>query len=177
MGLPKAFSPEQLNELLSEAAKAELARPRLAFDPRDAEIDGTWVRWYVVSIFSRDAEVELAKRRFGIFVPAFEETLISRGRKVDRYVPLVPGYVFVLLWETDANWSRVANTRGVDKILGWVSDKEIDQLRFLEGCEQIDASTRRKAVVRVIQGARKRQRPSRRMKRRNRKSGKAGNVA
>lgn len=178
MGLPKAFSAQDLAELLSDAAKAEMAKPRLAFDPRDAElVDGAEVRWYVVSIFSRDAEIELAKRRFGIFVPAYEETVISRGRKVDRHVPLVPGYVFVLLWETDANWSRVAHTDGVDKILGWVPDKEIDQLRFQEGCEQIDARVRRKAVVRVIQGARGRQRPSRRMKRKDRKSGKAGNAA
>lgn len=177
MSLPKAFSAEDLAELLSDAAKAEMARPRRAFDPRDAEIDGSTVKWYVVSIYSRDAEIELAKRRFGIFVPAVEETIILRGRKVERHVPLVPGYVFVLLWETDANWSRVANTDGVDRILGWVPDKEIDQLRFQEGCEQIDARVRRKAVVRVIQGARKRQRPSRRMKRKDRKCGKAGNAA
>jgi len=176
--LPKAFSAEDFAGLLSDAAKAEMARPRRAFDPRDAElVDGAEVRWYVVSIFSRDAEIELAKRRFGIFVPAFEETIISRGRKVDRHVPLVPGYVFVLLWETDANLSRVAHTIGVDRILGWVADKEIDQLRFVEGCEQVDASTRRKAVVRVILGSRKRQRPSRRMKRKNRKCGKAGDAA
>jgi len=156
---------------------AEMARPRRTFDPRDAEIDGSTVRWWVVSIFSRDAEIELARRRFGIFVPAFEETIISRGRKVSRHVPLVPGYVFVLLWETYANWSRVANTDGVDRILGWVPDNEIDQLRFQEGCEQIDFNVRRKAVVRAIQGARKRQRPSRRMKRKDRKCGKAGNAA
>ena len=178
MNLPKAFSPEQLNEMLSEAAKAEMAKPRRAFDPRDAEIGGSDVRWYVVSVFSRDAEAELAKRRFGIFVPAVEETIISRGRKRERHVPLVPGYVFVLLWETDANWLRVANTAGVDKILGWVPDKEIDQLRFQENCDQMDARARRKVVVRVIQGARKRRpRPSRRMKRKQRKCGKAGTAA
>lgn len=178
MTLPKAFSPEQLSKLLSEAAKAEMAKPRRAFDPRDAEIGGSSVRWYVVSVFSREAEVELAKRRFGIFVPAIEETIISRGRKRERHVPLVPGYVFVLLWETDANWLRVANTAGVDKILGWVSDEEIDQLRFQEGCDQMDARARRKVVVRVIQGARKkRPRPSRRTKRKDKKRGKAGRAA
>jgi len=177
MDLPKAFTPEQFAELLSDAAKAEMARPLRAFDPRDAEIGGAGAHWYVVSIFSRDAEIELVKRRFGIFVPAIEETVISRGRKVDRHVPLVPGYVFVLMWETDANWSRVAHTAGVDRILGWVPDEEIDQLRFQEGCEQIEVSVRRKAVVRVIQGARKRPKLSRRMKRKNRKCGKAGNAA
>jgi transcription antitermination factor NusG len=176
--LPKAFSPEQFAELLSDAAKAEMAKPRRAFDPRDAEIGGSSVRWYVVSVFSRDAEVELAKRRFGIFVPAIEETIISRGRKRERHVPLVPGYVFVLLWETDENWSRVANTPAVDKILGWVSDKEVDKLRAQELGDQLDANTRRKAVVRVIHGVRKRRpRASRRMKRKERKSGKAGKAA
>jgi len=170
--LPKAFSPEVLNEMLSEAAKAELQKPVRPFDPRNAEIVGSTVRWYVVSVFSRDAEAELAKRRFGIFVPAVEETIVRRGRQVTRHVPLVAGYVFVLMWECDENWLRVANTAGVDKIIGWVTDEEIDKLRFHEGCEQLDANARRKVAVRVIQGARKRPRPSRRV-RKSRKLGKA----
>jgi transcriptional antiterminator NusG len=172
MSYPKAFSADVLAELLSEAAKAELAKPAATYDPRNAEIDGGVVSWCVVSVFSRDAEAELAKRRFGIFVPAVEETVISRGRKIERHVPLVPGYVFVLLWLTDANWLRVVNTPAVDKIIGWVTDEEIDRLRFFENCEQMDAKQRRKAVVRVIQGARRRPRPSRRA-RKTRKQRKA----
>lgn len=160
---------QDLKVAFSPAVLAELARPVPTYDPRDAEIGGSSVRWYVVSVFSRDAEAELAKRRFGVFVPAVEETIILRGRKQERHVPLVPGYVFVLLWETDANWLRVANTACVDKILGWVSDEEIDKLRFQEGCEQMDARSRRRVVVRVIQGARKKgSRRSRRIKRKDR---------
>lgn len=89
---------------LSPEARAELARPVLTFDPRDAEMtEDRGARWYVVSVYSRAAEAELAKRRFGIFVPVIAERVVQRGRLGTRHVPLVPGYVFVFFWETDAN--------------------------------------------------------------------------
>lgn len=146
--LSEAFSPEVM---------AELARPFRTFDPRDAEFtEDVEARWYVVSIFSRDAEIELAKRRFGIFVPVVDETIIVRGRKVVRHVPVVAGYVFVFLWETDTNWMRVARTPRVDKILGWVTDEEIDKLRFQENCEQIDADAAHTVTMSVVRAARQR---------------------
>lgn len=158
----------------SEALVAALARPFGAIDPRDAElIEGGEARWYVVSIFSRDAEVELLKRRFGIFVPAVEETVIVRGRKVKRHVPVVAGYVFVFLWETDANYIRVAKTPGVDKILGWVKDEEIDKIRSHEMWEQMEADDREKVVVSVVRAARKRTGSARRKSRKSKRRGRA----
>ena len=165
MELPDAFSPE---------VQAELSRPFQPFDPRNAEIGEGVVRWYVVSVFSRDAELELAKRRFGIYVPATEVTIVSRGRKVDRHHQLVPGYVFVLLWETDANWIRLATTPSVDRILGWVEDIEIDKLRQQEKSEQLDAEAKSAAVARVIRSARKRPGMSRRKLKLRRKSKRRG---
>jgi transcription antitermination factor NusG len=166
MTLPEAFSAEVM---------AELARPVAPYDPRDAELaEGAAVRWYVVSIFSRDAEIQLTRRRFGIFVPATEETVIVRGRKVTRHVPLVAGYVFVLLWETDANWLRVAKTAGVDKILGWVSDVEVEKLRWQESCEQMDADSRRRVAISVVRAARKRPGMSRRKRRKSKQRGTTG---
>lgn len=163
--LSTAFSPDVL---------AELAKPVQAFDPRDAELtEGTEARWYVVSVFSRSTEAELAKRRFGIFVPALAEKVVVRGRLVTRHTPLVAGYVFVFLWETDANWLRVATTPGVEKILGWVKDSEIHKLRFEESCEQMDAEARRNVAMSVVRSARKRPGTSRRKLRKSKRRGKA----
>ncbi|WP_158669961.1 transcription termination/antitermination protein NusG [Bradyrhizobium guangdongense] len=161
-------------ENLSPEARAELARPVLTFDPRDAEMtEGKEARWYVVSVFSRAAEAELAKRRFGIFVPAVAEKAVERGRLVTRHVPLVPGYVFVFFWETDANWLRVATTPAVDKILGWVTDSQVDKLRFQESCEQMDAEFRRKVAMSVVRSARKRPGKLRRKRGKIKRRGKA----
>jgi hypothetical protein len=158
----------------SKELLAALARPFETVDPRDAElIEGKSARWYVVSIFSRDAEVELTKRRFGIFVPAVKEAVIVRGRKVDRFVPVVAGYVFVFFWETDANYIRVAKTPGVDKILGWVMDEEIDKIRSHEMWEQMEADDRHKVVVSVVRAARKRTGSSRRKSRKSKRRGTA----
>lgn len=126
MKLPDAFSDDVL---------AELAKPYTAYDPRAAQIaPGTDPKWYVVEIAGRDVEDELVKRQFGIYVPEEDETVIVRGRKIDRRVRMFPGYVFVFIWETDENWSRIANTRGVVKILGALTDEQIDKIRYCENC-------------------------------------------
>lgn len=124
MKLPDAFSPEVM---------AELAKPYSAYDPRAAQIDGQ-PKWYVIEVASRDVEDELIKRRFGIYVPEEDETVVTRGRKIDRRVRMFPGYVFVFLWETDENWSRLAGIRGVIGILGSLSDEQIDKIRYCENC-------------------------------------------
>ena len=135
MGLPKAFSPEVLAELLSEDARAEMARPVRTYDPRSAQVvPGVEPKWYVIEVASRDVETELVKRRFGIYVPEEEETIIMRGRKVDRRVRMFPGYVFVFMWDTDENWSRLANIRGVLAVLGTLTDEQVDKIRYCENC-------------------------------------------
>lgn len=159
---------------LSPEAKAELARPARRFDPRDAEVtEGKAARWYVVQVFSRAAEAELAKRRFGIFVPAVAEKVVSRGRLVMRHTPIVPGYVFVFFWETDANWLRVVTTPAVEKIIGWVTDEQVDRLRFEESCEQIDVEARREIAMKVVRSARKRPGKLKRRRGKNKRRGKS----
>lgn len=162
--LSDAFSPDVI---------AELARPVQTFDPRDAEMtEGREAKWYVVSVYSRVAEAELAKRRFGIFVPATAEKIVERGRLVTRHVPLVPGYIFVFFWETDANWLRVATAPGVEKIRGWVTDAAIDKLRWQEKCEEMDADARRKVTMSVVRSARKRAGPVNRKRGKGKRRGK-----
>ncbi|ODM71691.1 transcription termination/antitermination NusG family protein [Bradyrhizobium elkanii] len=155
---------------LSPEVRAELAKPVQSFDPRDAEVDGSAARWYVVSVFTREAERELAKRRFGIYVPAYLETIVARGRKIDVWVQIMPGYVFVLLWETDANLQRVARTNGVDKVLGWIEDTEIHKLRYLESCEQLDEQQREAARERVLRRLQRKRVGGSRRKKRSRKA-------
>lgn len=163
--LPAAFSPEVLAQF-STKGQAELMRPYSPVDPRFAQLEqGAVPRWYVVEIKSREVERELAKRRFGIYVPETIETIISRGRKVDRAMPMIGGYVFVFLWETDANWQRLVRTWGVTLVLGWVEDKEIDRLRYLENCERLDAAAREVVKQEVLSRVRMpRRKKSRRLK-------------
>jgi transcriptional antiterminator NusG len=121
-------------ERLSPEARAELAKPVQVFDPRDAQMGGPAAQWHVFEIAARDVEAELAKRRFGIYVPECEETIVRRGRKLDRRVQLFPGYVFVFVWPTDENWIRLVNIRGVIASIGWLTDEDINKIRYLENC-------------------------------------------
>jgi transcription antitermination factor NusG len=126
MKLPDAFSADVM---------AELARPVQTYDPRAAQLAGE-AKWYVFEISSRDVEDELTKRRFGIFVPECQETIIRRGRVIDRRIQLFPGYVFVFVWQTDENWNKIVNIRGVVASIGSLTDAEIDKIRYLENCER-----------------------------------------
>jgi hypothetical protein len=126
--LPKAFSPEVM---------AELARPVQTHDPRAAQLVlGVDPHWLVVEVASRDVEAQLMKRRFGIYVPECQETIIRRGRAVTRRTRLFPGYVFVFLWDTAENWHRIASIRGVIAGIGSLPDEAIDRIRYLENCER-----------------------------------------
>jgi Transcription termination factor nusG len=129
MKLPDAFSPEVMREL---------ARPVLTFDPRDAEIvAGVSPSWYVIEVYSdRKVAEELVKRRFGVFVPESEQTIIRRGRKIDLKQLMFPGYIFVFVWGMPAHWSRIGCIPGVLGVLGTISDDKIDEIRAVENGER-----------------------------------------
>ncbi|UEM09031.1 transcription termination/antitermination NusG family protein [Bradyrhizobium barranii subsp. barranii] len=153
--LPAAFSPEVI---------AELARPYVRFDPRTAQLSpDVEPRWYAVEISSRDVEAELIKRRFGIYVPECDETIVSRGRKIERRVPMFVGYVFVFLWATDQNWQQIVATPGVVGILGELTDDEIDRVRRRENTER-PIALQSFPVQRVAPAGKKKQRYRRRKK-------------
>src|ERR1051326_1422231 len=108
MKLPVAFSP---------AVMAELARPVATFDYRNAEMKaGLDPTWHVIETYAnreRDVAKELIARRFGIFLPEEDETVVRRGRKIDQVKLMFPGYLFVFTWLTDENFARIRYTPGV----------------------------------------------------------------
>lgn len=130
--LPKAFSADVL---------AELARPAESYGARNCEMAGFAPAWYVLETYpqcEKDVADELIARRFGIFVPEIEETIVRRGRKVDRKALMFTRYIFVFTWLTDHNYSLLTSTEGVFRFISnddkpvVVSDRAIDILRMVE---------------------------------------------
>jgi len=127
-------------EDLSPEVRAELLRPAQSRDPRYAEIvEGLVPRWYVVEVFA-SAQAEVAEtligHRFGVYVPEVEETVVRRGRKFDRCVPMFSGYLFVFMWYSDAHWQCISSIPGVVEIVGSLTDAEIDVVRAMENLKR-----------------------------------------
>lgn len=125
--LSDAFSPEVV---------AELSRPYEPRDPRNAEIvEGLSPKWYVVEVYASEQSTvaeELAGHRFGVYLPEVDETIVKRGRRIDRRAPLFSGYLFVFMWPTIQHWRWLADTPGVVGIVGSLTDEEIDRVRGVE---------------------------------------------
>ena len=143
MKLPDAFSADVM---------AELARPVTRFDPRHAEMVSNIVpKWHVVETWphrERKVAAELAARRFGIFVPESEQTVVERGRKIERRSLMFPGYVFVFVWDVLKHRDRIEAVEGVMRLVlitgedpdnplpAELSDEEIDEIRAVENGER-----------------------------------------
>lgn len=132
MNYPKAFSPDVL---------AALAKP-VERTTRHAELRaGLEPAWYVVETYpqrEQDVADELVARGIGIYVPEIEETLVRRGRKIERKTRMFTRYIFVFIWLTDHNYSLVTATEGVFRFVSvegkplMVTDREIDIIRAVE---------------------------------------------
>ncbi len=132
--LPLAFSPETI---------AALARPAITYDTRNAELlPDVDPHWYLVEVYpgaERRVADEMVGRRFGIYIPEFEETVMRRGRQVDRVELMFPGYIFVFVWDVIEHRSRIEAINGVMRLIMDVNgvplgltDREIDQIRSIE---------------------------------------------
>lgn len=127
-------------ENLSPEVRAELLRPAQSRDPRYAEmVEGLDPKWHVVEVFA-SAQVEVAEalvqQRFGVYVPEVEETVVRRGRKFDRRVPMFSGYLFVFMWYSDQHWQCISSIPGVVEIVGALTDAEIDIVRTMENLKR-----------------------------------------
>ncbi|WP_144393563.1 transcription/translation regulatory transformer protein RfaH [Pleionea sediminis] len=72
--------------------------------------------WYLVATKPKQesrAKEHLANQGIEFFLPEVEIEKAARGKRVVRKEPLFPGYVFVLLSDSDALWSKVRSTRGL----------------------------------------------------------------
>lgn len=129
--LSTAFSPEVMREL---------ARPVEVYGLRNAEmIEGKTPKWHVVEVYASaqaDVAAELAGYRFGIYVPEIDETVIKRGRKIERRAPMFSGYIFVFMWYSDKHHQQIKNTPGVVDIVGQLSDAQIDIVREMENSKR-----------------------------------------
>jgi hypothetical protein len=135
----------KLFDVFSPDVMAELARPTAAFDPRNAElVPGVTPAWYVIETYAhreRDVAGELVERRFGIYLPEEEKTIIRRGRVVNRVSLMFPGYVFAFVWDVLSHRSRIEAIDGVSRLLLdvdgvplFLTDEEVDKIRYCENC-------------------------------------------
>ena len=87
-------------------------------------------QWYVVNTYSgheNKVKENLEKRvesmglqniLFNIVIPEHVETEIKNGKKVNKTVNMIPGYVLVEMIMTDEAWYIVRNTPGVTGFIG-----------------------------------------------------------
>lgn len=120
---------------------AELATMNAITNPIEARITGS-ANWHVVTTVTGHENVAsafLVSRRFGVFDPHSRETVVRRGRKVDRVYRLLPGYLIVFVWGLDQQKDRILSCPGVLGILkngdgayAVVPDHVIDDMRRWE---------------------------------------------
>lgn len=106
--------------------------------PLDAELvpngggepHGHW--WAVTTLPNHEgiAAAHLIARRFGIYLPQFSHSLMRRGRKVNYTRNMLPGYIFVFVWDISRHWRRILSVPGASGMLPRpVPDHMIDDLR------------------------------------------------
>jgi transcription antitermination factor NusG len=121
-------------------------------NPTLAEIiPGKTPAWYVIETHpnrERTAAAHLIARRFGVFVPEKEQTLIIRGRKVEQTVLMFRNYIFVFVWDIRQHIHKINAVPGVMRVLfvqqgegrepkpAVLSDEKIDQIRAVENRER-----------------------------------------
>lgn len=129
MRLPRAFSTATMNAMSHPDYAAEM-------------LPDVVPRWHVIEVYpgaERKVASALVARRFGIYIPEMDETVIVRGCAVDRTELMFPGYIFAFVWDVMAHRTRIeAIDGGVRVMLDangeplHLSDAEIDLIRAIE---------------------------------------------
>lgn len=97
--------------------------------------------WHVVTVLpgqERTAAGDMSERCFGVYLPESEHTEVRRGRKVDLKRLMLPGYVFVYVWDVDRHVNRIRACEGVRGLLfingkvAVIPDPLIDRIRAVE---------------------------------------------
>lgn len=131
-----------LRERIERRALEISAAIDLKSGPYSAEIvpdmDPHWHAITHAPSASERAAKFLVDRNFGIYVPTFEQTWVTRGRKITRRLPLFPGHIFVFVWDVLRHWRRIKSCPGVVGILTVdqrpviIPDKAIDRMQGIE---------------------------------------------
>lgn len=126
---------------LEIAANLDVTKPK-----RNAEVfPEVTPHWHVVTVLpgrERTAAQDLSERGFGIYLPESEHTEIRRGRQVELTRLMLPGYVFVFVWDVDQHLDRIRACDGVRGMLlvngqvAIVPDGLIDKVRRAENRER-----------------------------------------
>ena len=122
-----------------------------AFNPLLAEIvPKAAPAWHVIETHpnrERTAAGHLIARRFGVFLPEKEETVVRRGRKFDQTSLMFRGYIFVFVWDVVSHINRIKACPGVsglvyveesdgDRWPATLTDEQVDQIRAVENHER-----------------------------------------
>lgn len=109
---------------------------------RNAEVyPGVTPHWHVATVMpgqERAAADDLSERCFGIYLPESEDVEVRRGRRVEIKRLMLPGYVFVFVWDVDRHMDRIRACDGVRGMLflngrvAIVPDGMIDRIRMVE---------------------------------------------
>jgi transcription antitermination factor NusG len=59
------------------------------------------------------AEENLKRQGFVSWLPKFQETIVQRGRKVEKISLLFPGYILIYIEE---RWRSIMSTRGISRL-------------------------------------------------------------
>lgn len=83
------------------------------------------LRWYLVLTKPRSeatAKVHLERQGYGIFFPRLRELVLSRGRRIERVVPLFPRYLFSRLNVSSQSLAPMRSSVGVSEIVRFGRD-------------------------------------------------------
>lgn len=120
-------------------------------NPTLAEIvPGVMPRWHVIETHpnrERIAAAHLIARRFGVFVPEKDETIVRRGRRIDQTSLMFRGYIFIFVWGINQHFNRIKAVPGFSRIVttenpdgsrkpAVLTDEQIDQIRAVENRER-----------------------------------------
>lgn len=160
--LAPAFTPEVFAALSRRALEIseslETRQPQ-----RYAEVfPDVTPHWHVATVLpgrERTAAEDLSDRRFGVYLPESEHKEVRRGRVIDLKRLMLPGYVFVFVWDVDRHIDRIRACEGVRGLLfrngcvAIVPDRLIDRVR--------EAENRERPLRMTVEVVKKRKRQSR----------------
>jgi transcriptional antiterminator NusG len=136
-------------------------------DPRMADmapgVTGSWILVETYPNEERTVAAHLVARRFGIYVPEIQQTIVRRGRKIEVTRLMFTSLIFVFVWGVERHWKRIISVPGVARIRTItaandrtiplvVPDQVINRIRV---CENIERPIDSEVLERAIYGDKK----------------------